>query len=60
MPNAHRCNIAVTRAKGVLWRTGESMKMHPWKTWESLQNLISLYQAELDVTDAQKHRFLPI
>ena len=55
---SHRFNVAVTRAKGVLWNIGGDM-MHRfwWKSGQRPLNLATRYKMELDAAN-QTHRFI--
>ncbi len=53
MSNANRFNVAITRAKGVLWMLGGSMKV---RGRDPEPNLMTMYKKELDF-EGQTHHF---
>lgn len=57
MDSRHRFNVAITRAKGVLWEIGGSMEMAPWSMRPIPQCLAVDYKDELDEAAMQLHKF---
>ncbi|KAK3680639.1 hypothetical protein LTR37_021127 [Vermiconidia calcicola] len=56
MGNEHRYNVAVTRAKGVLWIIGGDMRHRYKRSRPRALNLATEYKLELDAA-GQTHRF---